>query len=349
MRSFAISLGYAQRVDRESAESTGFSAGIHLPGDGLELSRLGFGTAALMSRVNRRDSVRLLETALDCGITHFDTARSYGFGEAELAVGDVLVGRRDRVTVTTKVGILPPRRTVGLSALKAGARGLLAGVPGLRPFVRRGAGLLTQAGRFDARSMQESVETSLRQLRTDYVDYLLLHEPAEDILFATEPLRFLERMQSEGKVRFFGIAGAPDVITTALRRAPQYAPTVQFPHSAFAPCSSWLRDHVPEALFTHSTIGTVGEELRRALEDNDPLKRRWADELGLDVLSPGAVEALLLWSALHTLPGAVVLFSSIRESHIRENAAAVKTAASAEQMQRFEHLLLSWRRHQRGA
>ena len=44
-----------------------------------------------MARLGRRESVRLLEVAYDSGITHFDTARSYGYGEAESAVGEFLV------------------------------------------------------------------------------------------------------------------------------------------------------------------------------------------------------------------------------------------------------------------
>ena len=306
------------------------------------IARLGFGTSALMSRVNRRDSLRLLEACVDAGIAHFDTARSYGFGEAESVVGEALRGRRDRLTVTTKVGILPPPRFVGLSAFKAGARSLLSAVPGLRPFVRRGAGLLTQAGRFDVQSMRQSVETSLRQLRTDYVDHLLLHEPAEEVLFAPEPLRLLERLHDEGKVRAYGLAAAQDMVTTAIRRVPGYMLTVQLPHSAVAPCSSWLRHHAPGAVFTHSSIGTTADDLRGAFEKNDSLKRRWADALERDVVRPGALEHLFVQFSLQTLPGSVVLFSSTRESHIRENAAALKATASAEQLHRFAKLAQRW-------
>ena len=73
---------------------------VALPGTELAPSRLAFGSAPLMARLGRRESVRLLEVAHDSGITHFDTARSYGYGEAESAVGDFLVGtagRGDRV------------------------------------------------------------------------------------------------------------------------------------------------------------------------------------------------------------------------------------------------------------
>jgi aryl-alcohol dehydrogenase-like predicted oxidoreductase len=51
---------------------------VALPGTDLRPSRLGFGSAALMARLGRRESIRLLEVAHEAGITHFDTARAYG-------------------------------------------------------------------------------------------------------------------------------------------------------------------------------------------------------------------------------------------------------------------------------
>ena len=109
---------------------------VRLPGTDLTPSRLGFGTSLLMARLGRRESVRLLEVAHESGITHFDTARAYGYGEAESAVGDFLAGRRDAVTVTTKVGLLPPRNSRGLRAAKAVARAAVSRAPALRARLR---------------------------------------------------------------------------------------------------------------------------------------------------------------------------------------------------------------------
>jgi aryl-alcohol dehydrogenase-like predicted oxidoreductase len=52
----------------------------------------------------------MLERAFALGITHFDVARAYGFGRAEGILGKFLRGRRDQVTVATKLGLQPPRR-----------------------------------------------------------------------------------------------------------------------------------------------------------------------------------------------------------------------------------------------
>src|SRR3954453_20950898 len=71
-------------------------------------SSFGFGTVYLGRRQGMRHGVRLLEAAFEQGITHFDTAPMYGLGLAEPIVGRFLRGRRDAVTVTTKVGLSAP-------------------------------------------------------------------------------------------------------------------------------------------------------------------------------------------------------------------------------------------------
>lgn len=333
-------------LSRVSRSGTGGKAGalrVRLGDAGFELSRLGFGTSALMSRVNRRDSVRLLRTALECGVTHFDTARSYGFGEAESAVAEVLRGQRDLITVTTKVGILPPRRSAGLSAAKAVARGVLSVLPGMRAAVRRSAGSLVQAGRFDARSMEASLHASLRQLRTEYVDVLLLHEPAAEVLRTHEPLEFLERVRREGKVRAFGIAATAEVAAYALRETPAYPGLVQMPNSVFAPRLQELSGR-KRVGFTHSAMGPSLAELRAALAQDAALRERWLRELQVDVLQPGGLERLALQYALEDLPEGCVLFTSTRPEHVRENAAVLRTAADPEQIGRFARLVQEWTR-----
>src|SRR3954449_5791318 len=80
---------------------------IRLRNTSVEVSVLGFGCAGLTARNDRPDALRLLESAFDEGITHFDIARLYGLGHAEAILGEFIQNKRDRVTVTTKLGILP--------------------------------------------------------------------------------------------------------------------------------------------------------------------------------------------------------------------------------------------------
>jgi aryl-alcohol dehydrogenase-like predicted oxidoreductase len=81
---------------------------------GMRESVLGFGCGSVMGRVGKAASLRAMNAAWDAGITFFDTARAYGFGEAEGVLGEFLKGKRERAVIATKYGIVPQR----LSAVK---------------------------------------------------------------------------------------------------------------------------------------------------------------------------------------------------------------------------------------
>ena len=79
-----------------------------------------------MGRVGRSQSLRTIAAALDGGITHFDLARLYGYGEAEALVGEALAGQRDRVVIASKFGLSATRAAGALRALKPIAQRLAA-------------------------------------------------------------------------------------------------------------------------------------------------------------------------------------------------------------------------------
>ena len=295
---------------------------VDLPGTELSLSRLGFGTAGLMARLGRRESVRLLEVAHDSGITHFDTARAYGYGEAEGAIGEFLAGRRDAVTVTTKLGIAPPRRSRGLQGAKAAARLAARAVPPLRPLLRRGAQSMGETGTFAPAQARASLETSLRELGIETVDILLLHECRPADLETEGLLEFLEESVRAGKVRRFGIATDWGSTAAILAQRPQFARVVQA--SQDGPDALHLSPDV--VLITHSAVAPLLA----------PLTKRASAE-GWDRDSIGR---LLLASALRANPDGVVLFSSTDEARIRANAALGDgDEFSAEELDRFEDFL----------
>ncbi len=218
-----------------------------------------------MARLGRRESVRLLEVAHESGITHFDTARAYGYGEAESAVGDFLAGRRDAVTVTTKVGLLPPRNSRGLRAAKAVARAAVSRAPALRARLRSRAEAMVVTGHFEPGAARLSLETSLRELRTEAVDVLLLHECRPADLETEGLLGFLQDVVREGKVRCFGLGTDRDSTRTILRERPAFARVAQVPRSAL---DGPLVEGDPvtgTAVITHSAVRTLLEPLREAM------------------------------------------------------------------------------------
>ena len=198
---------------------------VGLPGGGREsglseISELGFGCAALLGRVGRRESLRALGAAYDAGITLYDTARSYGYGESEGLLGEFLAaeGRRGRVAVCTKFGILPAAKGGWRQRLKPAARAAVRLFPGLRKAAQRQAGTQFVPGQFSVGVLRESLAVSLRQLRTDYVDMLLLHGATREVLDQTDLLEAMGRLVEQGVVRVVGVSGELDVIAETFRR-----------------------------------------------------------------------------------------------------------------------------------
>jgi aryl-alcohol dehydrogenase-like predicted oxidoreductase len=175
---------------------------------------LGFGTAAIMGRVSRRDSEAALERAHAAGIRHFDTARSYGWGEAERVVGGVL-GRHDRseIRLVSKCGIVPVRPSPLLSAAKSAARWALALAPGLKAQVARaaGAGNFQPTRTYDLDILAGSLRTSLAELGVSYLDDLLLHNFVPGAPGIEEVGAWFRTLKADGTIRRFGFSVEGDL------------------------------------------------------------------------------------------------------------------------------------------
>jgi aryl-alcohol dehydrogenase-like predicted oxidoreductase len=199
------------------------SAGGGIP----DVSVLGLGCAAMMGRVGRRESEAALGAAFDAGINFFDTARSYGYGASEGLLGDFCKGRRDKVVICTKFGILPAAKN-WKQAVKPLARKVVQAFPGLRKAAQKQAGALFTPGQFSVPVLRSSLETSLRELKTDYVDMLLMHAAPMSVLAQDDLLAELERVVAQGKVRMAGISGELDVMAATFARRPAVLQTAQF-------------------------------------------------------------------------------------------------------------------------
>lgn len=149
----------------------------------LWISRLGLGTWAIgggnnpygWGAQNDDDSIRTIQKAIDLGINWIDTAKGYGHGHSEEIVGQALKGRRDKVIIATKCGIL---------------------------WKEDGSDIY---GHLKAGSIKAEAESSLRRLQTDVIDLYQIHWPLpdEDI---EEGWQAISDLIAEGKVRFGGVS-----------------------------------------------------------------------------------------------------------------------------------------------
>jgi aryl-alcohol dehydrogenase-like predicted oxidoreductase len=188
---------------------------VAIPGTPVRVSRLGFGCARLFARVETRASRRLVEAALAVGIRHFDTAPSYAWGQSEQVLGEVLSGAAD-VTIATKVGVelVGGGPTLAGTAYRLIGRPVLARVPRLKAsLMRRVPGrdasppTATHQRTLSKQEIEASVEHSLKRLRRDHVDLLLVHEP--DGIRLDEPtLEVFSELQRSRVVRAFGLGYA---------------------------------------------------------------------------------------------------------------------------------------------
>jgi aryl-alcohol dehydrogenase-like predicted oxidoreductase len=173
----------------------------------LRASVLGLGCAALGSRTGRRVAMEAVSRAAALGVNFYDTAPFYGQGESERILGAVVCNRRHEFIVATKVGLYPSLLLRTAAVLKPMVRSALKAIPGARrQFLQQSVQGFMRSNNtvsFDAASIAKSVDSSLRRLRTDYIDLLLLHvtPPAGQIDTALEVML---RLKQQGKIRHFG-------------------------------------------------------------------------------------------------------------------------------------------------
>ncbi|MGD0540169.1 MAG: aldo/keto reductase [Tepidisphaeraceae bacterium] len=285
---------------------------------GLEMSVLGFGCAKLTAHP-RNEAIGVLETALANGVTHFDVARLYGLGWAEGILGEFLKGKRDRVTVTTKFGLKPPGGWVKHRRLVYAAKKVLKIFPPVVKLMQKRAHQGVQGGKFTPQDAAQSLETSLRELGTDHVDVLLLHE-AELIDLASEPLiRYLEQQIAKGTVKCVGVGSYCAKLPADLGRIPGVYQVVQFDDSAHVRNLERLAGRQGRGLITHTIFGPA-LPLVNAVRERPAVAREWVAKIGVDLSDAKAINSLLLHYSLGANPDGVVLFSSIRAQHVQANA-----------------------------
>lgn len=169
---------------------------------GVEVSRLALGTGSLHHVLGRRARRSLLNSAIDGGVTHFDTAPQYGHGFAEAELGALLRGQRNQVTITTKFGLYPTNIT-GVSRVDHFAATVVRRV-------RRSA--LAPVSNFSVAKGRSSLRESLKRLRTDYIDCFMLHEPTCSSDEVQPLVGWLEEERRAGLIRCWGIAGERKVV-----------------------------------------------------------------------------------------------------------------------------------------
>src|SRR5579859_5633621 len=313
---------------------------IDVPGIDIQIPVIGFGCSALTS-VGEKKALQLLGTAFDAGVRHFDVARYYGYGEAEGRLGRFIKTRRGEVTITTKFGIAPPRRTNALRfAMQAGRR-LVQFVPAARSFLRSRAQGLVKGGAFSANDARASLESSLRELGTDHIDFYLLHDYVVSESHPQELLAFLASAVESGKIRSFGLGTGIENILAGLQTQSELCAVLQFENSVITRNVEKLPvGGAPRFLITHSALSGSYRAVSSFLQSHREVERRWSKDLVLDCSIQETISALMLNYSVESNANGLVLFSSRNRARVAGNVKAVlEPAISSEQVALFGRLV----------
>ena len=142
-----------------------------------KVSEVGFGAWQLgkssdWATMSEKEAVALVHKALELGINYFDTAPNYGYGSSEERLGIALSETdRSKIVINTKFGHDADGKT-----------------------------------NFEADNIRKSLEGSLRRLKTDYLDSIILHNPPFSYLDGNnnEHYEIFERLKEEGKIKAYG-------------------------------------------------------------------------------------------------------------------------------------------------
>ncbi len=271
-----------------------------LPCLGRATSRIGFGCGRLAGGADFTQSAKIVETALELGIRYFDVAPSYGLGMAEDVLGSVLGGAVTDVIVATKVGISRPVAGGGLSILRKYLGPVLRRSVVAKDLALRILSHTVSHGKFAVADVEASLVESLRRLKREKVDVLLLHEPGDEVI-NPDILDWADEKRRRGLVSLFGV-GVNDAETDRFGFGDVYQSRWDIENDRGLKTGNKLRIyHGVLRFFTPRII----DELHRRPEVRSAL----SDELSCDLDDESNIGALALAYALFKDEDCLVLVS----------------------------------------
>ena len=142
----------------------------------LRISEVSFGTWAIgggWGQANDAEALKGLHQAMDAGVNFFDTADVYGSGHAEELLAEATKGKEDEIYIATK-------------------------------FCR--AGDIHDLNTYSEESVRQYCESSLKRLKRERIDLYQIHCPPLSILKDGHVFEVLDKLKTEGKIRYYGVS-----------------------------------------------------------------------------------------------------------------------------------------------
>jgi aryl-alcohol dehydrogenase-like predicted oxidoreductase len=292
---------------------------------GLRVSELALGTMTFGETwgwgASKDESRRIFDAFLDAGGNFVDTACNYTDGESETLLGEFVQEHRERVVLATKYTLTSRQDD-------------------------------PNGGGNSRKNLVQTVESSLRRLRTDYVDLLWLHmwdgmTPVEEVV------RALDDLVTAGKVLYVGLSDTPAwVVSRAVTMAElsdrarpvalqlPYSVADRAPENELLPMAREL-----DLAVTAWGVLSGGELTGKYLADSDEPRRyeRAGDRVNAiaqevvavaDELGATASQVATAWVLAQPWP-IVPIVGARSEAQLRENLAALEVELGDEQLERL--------------
>lgn len=302
---------------------------VKLGSQGLMVSAEGLGCMGMSAFYGPSDEAENLATlarAIELGVTFFDSAEIYGPFKNEILLSKAFEGKRDKVTIATKVGS---------EVSDAGERMAVNGTPAY---------------------ISKAIDRSLRHLGTDYVDLYYLHriDPKVQI---EESIGALKRLVEAGKVRYIGVSeAAPATIRRAHKVHPLTALQTEYSLFERTPEQNEVLKTVRElgiGFVSYSPLGRgfltgkitstedmPADDFRRAAYprlagDNLAQNMKIVDRIKAIATAKGVTpgQIALAWTIAQ---GTVPIPGTRRIRYLEENVAAADVALSAADLQALD-------------
>ena len=164
---------------------------------------IGIGCSTFGGSNSKATASRVLHHAYEQGIIYFDVARSYGYGAAESIIGNFAAGKRDKIFIASKFGISPPAFFPFRDTLLAGMRSMRM-LPSMQRSLQNASAKALVKSAFSPQLAEKSLNKSLKELNTDYIDIFLFHDVNFTDVLRDDVIYILEKAKEQGKIRSWG-------------------------------------------------------------------------------------------------------------------------------------------------
>ena len=282
----------------------------------MQPKMLGLGCSTFGGSKSKKTALHTLHAAFDHGINYFDVARSYGYGQAESIVGEFIKGKRDKVIITSKFGITPPKPFPFMTQVKDVVRMVKKIAPGIsQQVIQSYSSSHVNRPTITPRLAIETLQKSLHELGTDYLDFYLLHDCAYTNATNEDVAAALEKAKDKGMLKAWGATCENQSELYNYFRTNSPFGVVQFPYS--------IDNEFVTRPSGQSTAKVIFSIMSQSAGQQEP-GRAFFRQLPINRIVPGLIQNLpeaWLYLASRELDQGVVLCSMTQEHHIKRNIA----------------------------